>query len=313
MKRRTFLLGGGSALVAWHMQAFGTNTSTSMSKNPLANPLGDAEARAAANSEQARRGHLVIIGGAEDRSGDRLILRRFVELTRRADPRIAVLTAANSFPGIVWKRYDQALADLGAAQREHIDIGTRTEADDAALAERVLAMDGVFLSGGDQRRLMSLIGGTALERAIQQAHRHGACIAGTSAGAAAMSRTMLTGRSLSDGLGLVQHAVIDQHFSQRRRLSRLLMAVAGKQEVIGVGIDEDTALILGPERRVEVLGAGDVTLVDGRRLPQPDDSMGPDALLQMPQTQLTRLTQGAYRTVAGANDDLALRGMLSLL
>lgn len=218
------------------------------------------------------------IGGAEDRKHDMTVLRRFVELCGTHLPEIAVLTGASAFPEDTWRSYQRAFLSLGAGRCVHVDLRSKAQADDARAVESILQADGVFMTGGDQRRLLSVVGDTATEGALQDAYReHGACIGGTSAGAAALSRHMLAeGRHplrpqkhaarLDTGLGLLPGAIIDQHFWQRRRFGRLLSALAEEPEQLGVGVDEDTALIIDPGRSIEVVGRGMVTVLDGRRM-----------------------------------------------
>ena len=309
MKRRTFLLGGVGVLAAWDMRALaGTAPYTDM-------PAAAARRPGRAVPAQIRKGHLVIIGGAEDRTGDKLILRRFVELTARVEPQIAVLTAASAFPDLVWGRYDEVLTDLGVERRAYLSVNTPDDCNDPALVAQIMQSDGVLITGGDQRRLMALIGGSAIEHAILHVHQtQGACIAGTSAGASAMSRYMLAGRAVSDGMGLVQNAIIDQHFSQRHRLPRLLSAIAGRPQLIGIGIDENTALIVTRGQSIDVIGEGSITLVDGHRLAHPNDDIDPDMLMQMPEMQVMQLSQGtSYRADAGVDAPEALRDILPLL
>jgi cyanophycinase len=223
-------------------------------------------------------GHLVIIGGGEDREHDMEILTRFVALSGGPERRIAVITAASRVPDDVWAQYDAAFGELGVADRLHIHIASREGANDPATIERLARAGGIFMSGGDQKRLLALIGGTALDRELHRAYtERGACIGGTSAGASAMSQHMLAeGQAkahpakgtvhLGAGLGLVQRIVIDQHFSERQRLPRLLTVVAQNPLLQGVGIDEDTALVIARGAGIEVIGAGTVTVLDGRSM-----------------------------------------------
>lgn len=223
-------------------------------------------------------GHLVIIGGGEDRKRDMTILRRFIDLSGGAEATIAVITAASRLPGDMWTVYDCAFGDLGVERCVHMHIDSREQANSELLAARLREADGIFMTGGDQKRLMALIGGTAFDSALHEAYKlRGACVGGTSAGASAMSGHMLAGGeaglhpakgtvNLGAGLGLVQHVVIDQHFSERHRLARLLTVVAQNPYLQGVGIDEDTALVIAPGCGIEVLGAGAVTIVDGRSM-----------------------------------------------
>jgi cyanophycinase len=226
-----------------------------------------------------RRGHLFIIGGAEDREDDKVVLSRFVELAGGEAARIAVLTAASNHHEEMWGVYDQAFGDLGVSQRAEIVIASRDDANDEGLAQAIYEADATFMTGGDQKRLMSLIGGTRIDRAMHKALRErGACIGGTSAGASAMSEHMLYDGGnrdvlptkgtvqISAGLGFMRRVVIDQHFSERQRLGRLLSVVAQNPYLLGAGIDENTALIVEPGLGLEVIGEGAVTILDGREM-----------------------------------------------
>lgn len=224
------------------------------------------------------RGHLVIVGGGEDRVDDKEILMKFVELSGGGDANIIVITAASTVPEAMWKVYDEAFGALGVAARAPMHLATRAEANDPANVSRLLEATGIFITGGDQKRLLAIIGGSEVAGAIHEAIlKRGMCLGGTSAGASAMSAHMLAdGRSelnpekgavsLGAGLGMVRRAVIDQHFSQRHRLARLLSIVAQNPYLHGIGIDEDTALVITPGVGIEVIGNGSVTLVDGRHM-----------------------------------------------
>jgi cyanophycinase len=223
-------------------------------------------------------GHLVIIGGHEDRKHDMEILSRFVELSGGEDAKIVVITAASSVTGEMWEIYDQVFADLGVRQRVHLHLQSRQDANCDAHIKDVKDATGIFMTGGDQKRLLAIIGGTALDAEMHAALKlRGACIGGTSAGASAMSGHMLAqGRaelhpekgsvSLGAGLGFLHRVVVDQHFSERQRLSRLLSVVAQNPYLQGIGIDEDTALVVERGVGIEVLGEGAVTIVDGRNM-----------------------------------------------
>jgi len=228
--------------------------------------------------QTAKHGHLVIIGGHEDREHRKEILTRFVELAGGADARIVVITAASKIADDMWDIYDQAFGDLGVRQRSHLSLESRQDANDEEKVRMVAEADGIFMTGGDQKRLMAIIGGTALDAEMHTALKvRGACIGGTSAGASAMSGHMLTqGKTdllpekgavhMGAGLGFLHKVVIDQHFSERQRLARLLSAVAQNPYLMGIGIDEDTALVVERGRGIEVLGEGSVTVVDGRTM-----------------------------------------------
>ena len=221
-----------------------------------------------------RTGHLIVIGGAEDKIRDRVILSRFVALAGGATARIAVVATASSFAAEVGERYREVFTDLGALRVDPILAQARPEANDDAHAALVDGATGIFLTGGNQLRLSSTIGGTRLSRAIEERYHAGAVVAGTSAGAAALSTHMIAfGASgltpkqrmaqISAGLGLLPGVIIDQHFQQRNRLGRLLALVAQNPSLLGIGIDEDTAGVVTPDHVFEVIGRGSVTIVDG--------------------------------------------------
>ena len=238
-------------------------------------------------------GKLIAIGGREDRREDMLVLRRFVELCGPQAPVVVVLTAASGIPRQLGKSYQRAFGDLGVGRCDLIDMRSRDQANDPRAAAAILAADGIFMTGGDQSRLLDVIGGTASALALLEAFsRRGACVGGTSAGAAALSLHMLAEGGtprlpeknavrMAVGLGLIPEAIIDQHFSERRRLGRLLSAVAHHPHVLGVGIDEDTALVIDPGRGVEVVGDGAVTIVDGRRMRSNVERAGSSETLEM--------------------------------
>jgi len=219
-------------------------------------------------------GALVIVGGHEDRKGEKRILR---EILRRAGSRrVVIATLASKVKDELWAEYERAFRDLQAEDVVHLAIESREEASDARHLERLDGAGCVFFTGGDQLKITSKLGGTPVAHAIARIHRQGGVIAGTSAGASVMSETMLVSGHgeespkvrgalrMAPGLGFVRGVVVDQHFAERGRLGRLLAAVAHNPQNLGVGIDEDTAVIFEEERRFSVLGAGSVTIVDAR-------------------------------------------------
>ncbi len=222
-------------------------------------------------------GHLVIIGGREDREDDKDILARFVALAGAGKAPIAVLTAASEHHGEMMSVYERALRDLGAHEIVPIRIDQRSDADTPGWDAKLANVGGVFMSGGDQRRLVAFVGGTALARAMHHAFGRGCCIAGTSAGASAISEHMLSAGEpvrnpepltpwLGAGLGFLRRTAIDQHFSERKRLGRLLSVVSANPYLLGMGIDENTAVVVEPNVGLDVLGEGSVTIVDAREV-----------------------------------------------
>jgi cyanophycinase len=222
------------------------------------------------------RGPVVVIGGAEDKRGDRLVLSRLVEMAG-PDPHLVVLSTASMRGEEAIARYGELFTEMGAARVTGLRPLTREEADDPAASATVMGANGVFLTGGNQVRLVSVIGGTRLEDALFSARDRGAVIAGTSAGASAVAAHMVAfGRPgasprhrmvhISAGLGLIEDVIVDQHFEQRGRMGRLLAAVAISPKLLGLGLDEDTAAIVYADRTLEVVGKGSVTIVDGSKV-----------------------------------------------
>lgn len=233
-----------------------------------------------ATTAAARREHgcLFIVGGGEDREDRMVVLSRFVELCGGPQARILVLTAASRMHEAMWKVYDDAFGALGVKNHSTIEIASREDAARPETEAAIDAADGVFMTGGDQKRLMAQIGGTRTVGALCRALRERRIvIGGTSAGASAMSEHMLFDGTrevlpqkglvhLAAGLGFLKRAIVDQHFSERQRLGRLLSVVAQNPHQFGIGIDEDTALVVELHRSLEVVGEGSVTIVDGREM-----------------------------------------------
>lgn len=220
------------------------------------------------------------IGGNEDHRRTRAILSKFVALSRGEEARIAVIPTASQLAD-TGSLYCRLFKDLGAAEVRCIAPETRQKSNHPELLAQLEGMTGIFLTGGDQSKLISMIGATLMHRAILARFTAGAIIGGTSAGASALSEHMIAfGRSgsvpcqrmvnLGAGLGLAPDLVIDQHFRQRDRLGRLVTAVLMCPGLLGVGIDEDTALIIHPDQPWEVFGTGTVTIVDGSQLEYTD-------------------------------------------
>lgn len=222
-------------------------------------------------------GNLLIIGGNEDKQGDCLILRKFVEMAGGRQAKIAVITTATERPREVGDEYRSIFLDLGAESVDVLCVADRATANDGHRSVEIETASGIFFTGGDQLRITSILGGSNIDRAIRRAYRCHAVIAGTSAGASVMSDTMIINGESSDtakksilsmahGLGLLEQVVIDQHFAQRGRINRLLAAVALNPYVIGMGIDEDTAIAVSDNAICEVVGSQTVTVVDGKNI-----------------------------------------------
>jgi len=219
----------------------------------------------------------MLIGGAEDKLRGKRILSRFVRFAGGAEAHIVVVSTASELGPRTNEIYQQVFRDLGVQRVTALHPQQRGEAEDPEVAAALATATGVFLTGGNQLRLTSIVAGTRLDSGLHLAHDRGAVIAGTSAGASALAGHMLAfGDSgatprhgivqLAAGLGLVPDAIVDQHFEQRTRLGRLLSAIAQSPSLVGLGLDEDTCAIVYPDRTMEVIGRGSVTVVDGSHM-----------------------------------------------
>lgn len=220
----------------------------------------------------ARKGNLLLIGGGERPES---VMRRFVELAGGTGALILIVPTASGEPD-AGPAYVQELEALGCTEVRVLDLRTREEAAGGEWEALVGRAGGIFFTGGDQRRITEALGGTPFEEAVRAALERGAAVGGTSAGTACMSALMLTGEGdpatirsgsmeLIRGLGLFPGVLLDQHFVANKRLARLLSAVLAHPELLGVGVDESTAIWLRPDDVVEVLGERSVLLVDARR------------------------------------------------
>ena len=219
-------------------------------------------------------GLLIAIGGAEDKTRERVILRYFLESAGGSDASIVVLATASEVPD-TGDRYADLFLALRAENVEVLKIETREDAIEAGPEAHDLLeyATGLFITGGSQLKLSSALGGTEIAETVRRRHAAGMVVAGTSAGAALLSEHMIAlGESgstprrrqvhLAKGLGLAPDLVIDQHFRRRDRLGRLLTALSYNPAPLGVGIDEDTAALISGDGEISVLGAGAVMVVD---------------------------------------------------
>lgn len=220
-------------------------------------------------------GHLLVIGGAEDKYNERRILKKFLELAGGEKAEVLIVPVASDFPEFAADVYTQAFRNLGVAKPRVLRATSRQDIVDADVDSLLDGVMGIFMTGGDQMRLVSLLGGTKLADRIRSIVRSSNIVlAGTSAGAAAMSTTMVVRGEpsshpykasvrLSPGLGFLKNIIIDQHFTERGRISRLVTAVSYNPYNLGIGIDENTAIILDGKGLLEVFGQGSITIVDG--------------------------------------------------
>jgi cyanophycinase len=222
------------------------------------------------------RGPLFIIGGAEDKLRRRTILRELVAAAGGDEARIAVVPTASSLGPEVVEVYEALFRREGAAEVVAVRPDSREDAHDPALVAAVDGATGVFMTGGNQLKLSAIVSGTPLGDAIVAAHERGAVVAGTSAGASIQSSHMVAFggpgatpkqrmTQVAAGLGLLPSSVIDQHFDQRNRYGRLLMIVAQSPQLLGLGVDEDTAAVVEDDV-LRVVGRGAVTIFDPSRI-----------------------------------------------
>jgi cyanophycinase len=227
-------------------------------------------------ADENTRGYIIPIGGGEDRVKEMQIHRRFVELSGGADARIVVIPTASMLDE-TGEDYNRIFSGLGAGKVEFLPITHRADCDNPEFSKMLDDATGIFITGGNQLRLSAILGGTLLVTKIRRKNAAGVPVAGTSAGASIMSEHMVAGGqgnnipaagalTLAPGIGLTNAVIIDQHFTQRNRLGRLLTASSFNPFLIGLGIDEDTAAFIDPDNVLEVVGSGTVTVIDASQL-----------------------------------------------
>lgn len=222
--------------------------------------------------EGHERGYIIPVGGAEAKLRDPAILRHFVEMCGEAEARIGIIPTASQDPE-TGDRYRELFLELGAGEARVFDFQQRSDGRREAWLDSMRKMTGIFLTGGNQLRLSTTIGGTPAARLLRRLNATGVHIAGTSAGAAFLSEHMIafgdegpTPRgdmvTLAPGLGLTNRVIVDQHFRERGRLGRLITALAYNPFAVGIGLDEDTAALIAPDDTISVVGSGGITIVD---------------------------------------------------
>jgi cyanophycinase len=222
------------------------------------------------------RGFIVPIGGAEDKEGSSDILRKFLDVSGGEGSRIVIIPTASKLED-TGRRYEKLFRKFGADEAKALPLLSRDEAMKKEWLEYIERANGIFVTGGNQLRLTTILGGTPVAKAIRRANSRGVAVGGTSAGAAILSEHMIAygdeGHSpragavaLVPGFGLTNRILIDQHFRQRDRLGRLLTALAYNPFAVGVGLDEDTAAFINPQRVLTVVGTGALTIIDASEL-----------------------------------------------
>ena len=224
----------------------------------------------------APAGTLFIIGGAEDRHDTKIILSSLAE--RIGSGKLVISTLASDYGDELWEVYRKLFASLGVKHVKHLGINHRDETSKDPRLAMLVDAKAVFFTGGDQFKITSRLGGTELYERIEEIYRRGGIIGGTSAGATALGEMMLVvipgagitkvgdALHMTPGLGLAKNMIIDQHFSERGRIRRLLGAVAQNPRMLGVGIDEDTAVVAESDGTLHTIGSGAVYIVDGHDL-----------------------------------------------
>ena len=223
---------------------------------------------------QSTKTAIMVIGGAEDKVHGREILQTFFYRSGASEARLAIIPSASREPVIVGDRYQGIFGEMGAKEIKVLDIRDRAQGSDSQFQDYIEECTGVFLTGGDQLRLCGLLSDTPLmERVRQRVHLGEITLAGTSAGAAVMGHHMIAGggsgespnRSLVDmaiGLGIIPEVIVDQHFLNRNRTARLMSAIAGHPDRLGIGIDEDTCAMFERDGWMHAIGKGTVTIID---------------------------------------------------
>jgi cyanophycinase len=251
-----------------------------------------------------KKGNLVIIGGAEDKYGESKILEEVVDIIGGEDARIGIITTATQHPEEVGEDYRDVFLRLGVKDTDILNINTRDEANMEEYVRRINDVSGFFFTGGDQLRITSILGGTRVYEALHDSFNKGTAVIGTSAGASVMCSTMIVEGNSNDaarkctlkmapGLRLLEGVIIDQHFDQRGRLGRLLCGIAENPGILGVGIDEDTAIRVYPDEYFEVIGNNAVTVVDGRSIKSTNVSeLQPDEILAITNASIHVLSRG---------------------
>lgn len=250
------------------------------------------EAQSAQDSmSQTQQSAILVIGGAEDKVHERLILQTFFQRSGADNAQIAIIPCASREPAIIGDRYYTIFQQMGAKAIEVLDIRGRNESDEPRWHEFLDVCTGVFMTGGDQLRLSGLMADTSImEKVRMRAQLGDIALAGTSAGAAVMGEYMIAGggsgespnRSLvdlADGLNIIPEILVDQHFHNRNRMSRLMSAIAAYPDKLGIGIDEDTCALFEGNEVFQVIGKGSVTVVDPGEMTH---STYPDAELTDP-------------------------------
>lgn len=254
--------------------------------------------------EEKLEGNLIIIGGAEDKTGEKKILKEVCNKLAKDRDILVIATIASEVPEELGNEYYKIFTQLGIKNVRILNIVDRKGAFAANSIKAIENASLIFFTGGDQLRITSLIGGTPLYSKIQELYENGCTFVGTSAGASIMSDTMIiTGPNdespkkctlkMAPGLGFIKGVIIDQHFAQRGRIGRLLVGIAENPQSLGIGIDEDTAIIVKDNGQFVVMGSGAVYVIDGSDITYSNVSeQYPDDILSIFNVKVHVLKQG---------------------
>ncbi|MAO64125.1 MAG: cyanophycinase [Balneola sp.] len=236
------------------------------------------------------KGTLIAIGGNEQKKfrkteegfqstfGEGFILQDIINNAEVSKPRIEIITTASEIPEVVGKKYKESFLRLGVENIGVLDIRDRNEADQSSTLNRISSSDIILFSGGDQSKISRIIKDTLAHRLIHERYQNEKfTIAGTSAGAVVMSQEMISGGrngtvirkndlKMGTGLGLISEIIFDSHFIKRHRFGRLAEAVALHPDKLGVGLGEDTGVIIREGNILEIIGSGIVVIFDGSNL-----------------------------------------------
>ncbi len=228
-------------------------------------------------NKSCSKGRLIAIGGNEDRVDDLLVLKRVVKEVRKKNFNVAILTTASEEPVKRGEEYTKVFQSLGAGTIKVLNIATHEQANDNLVIKSLEKIDLIFITGGDQSRLTSAIKDSKFLKALNEMLKSGGVIVGTSAGAAVFSDMMIyEGKSeegllkdkvlTSSGFSFVKNIVFDTHFMARGRIGRLIQVVAENHKCIGVGLGEDSGVVFIDDGTIEIIGTGQVILVDGSQI-----------------------------------------------
>ena len=257
------------------------------------------------------RGYVIPIGGAEEKIENPEILQKFVELAGGSDAVISIIPTASQLHN-TGNRYQSIFNELGVGTAHALPIDEREDAFKPEYVEMLESSTGIFITGGNQLRLSTILGGTPIAKTVRKLNAKGVHYAGTSAGAAIVSQHMIVGGAtgvvpteggvnLAPGMGLSNTIVVDQHFNERNRLARLLSAVSYNASLVGVGLDEDTAAFIDPDNVFTVVGSGAITVID------PSDIAYSSMADAKPGEALTLLNLKMHILAAGSRYDIDAR------